>query len=134
MGKRAENYALNYLKQQGLKLLEKNFYCRHGEIDLILKDQDTLVFVEVRYRKNNHYGHAFETINKRKQHKIITTARYYLHKHKLTESICSRFDIISIEKDLNSQNAHPENSQVQKNDKHTADKHLLWFKNAFSYE
>lgn len=124
IGSRAENDALLYLQEQGLKFVEKNFHCRQGEIDLVFKDNDTLVFVEVRYRKSSKYGHAYETVNKRKQQKIISTARYYLHKHRLTESVCSRFDVISIEK------SHSD----KKNDTSQASTTLQWFKNAFSDE
>jgi putative endonuclease len=116
IGNNAEKAAKRYLEKQGLKFVDKNFHCRHGEIDLIFKDKQTLVFVEVRYRKNSAYGHSIETVNTYKQQKIITAAKYYLHKHKMTESISSRFDVIGIEE--------------IKNDK-TSDQQINWIQNAF---
>jgi len=72
----AEKKALTYLLDQGLTLLHQNYYCRFGEIDLIMLDQDTLVFIEVRYRNNNKFGGALASINQTKQRKIIKTANY----------------------------------------------------------
>ena len=63
LGNRSEKLALKYLKQKGLKLHEKNYHCRYGEIDLIMWHDDYLVFIEVRYRKNNLFGGALESVN-----------------------------------------------------------------------
>ncbi len=93
-GQKFEQKALFYLQQQGLKLKEKNFSWRHGEIDLIMLDNDFIVFVEVRYRKNSQYGLAEETVSKSKQEKIKKTALYYLQQKKLNDHCC-RFDIIA---------------------------------------
>ena len=65
----AEEACCNHLTQQGLILITKNFHCRHGEIDLIMKDRKTLVFIEVRYRKSDRYGGALESITPKKQKK-----------------------------------------------------------------
>jgi putative endonuclease len=94
-GARAEQQALAYLQEQGLILICQNYYCRFGEIDLIMLDQDTVVFIEVRYRKNSHFGGAFASINHSKQRKIITTAKHYLTT--LEEQPFCRFDAIAID-------------------------------------
>jgi putative endonuclease len=96
IGQHAESIAKAHLIKHGLKFITQNYHCRHGEIDLICKDKGSLVFIEVRYRSNGRFGQAFETIDHRKQQKIIKTASYYLHSNQLTEKISSRFDVIGI--------------------------------------
>jgi len=98
-GVKSEQQALHYLQTQGLSLICQNYYCRFGEIDLIMLDQDTLVFIEVRYRKNNDFGGALASITKRKQGKIIKTAKHYLAQLE-NEPYC-RFDAIAIEQQSN---------------------------------
>lgn len=93
-GKQAEKLACEYLLKQGLIFIEKNYYCRQGEIDLIMNDHNTLVFVEVRYRKNNHFGGAKESVTRSKQKKLRTTALHYMQKHK--QNSAARFDVIAI--------------------------------------
>lgn len=93
-GVKYEQQALAFLKQQGLLLICQNFYCRFGEIDLIMSDQDTLVFVEVRYRKNQDYGGATASVTRQKQHKLIKTAKHYLSQLDV-EPYC-RFDVIAM--------------------------------------
>ena len=96
IGQQAELEALIFLEQQGLKLLDKNYHCRQGEIDLVMQDQQTLVFIEVRYRKNHLYGSSAESVTRNKQRKIIHTAEHYLlHKVKMTIPAC-RFDVVAI--------------------------------------
>lgn len=90
----AENKALSYLQAQGLILLHQNYYCRFGEVDLIMQDQDTLVFIEVRYRKSSDFGGALASINQTKQRKIIKTASHYLTQ--LTSEPYCRFDAIAL--------------------------------------
>mgnify|MGYP000276404647 CR=1 FL=1 len=90
-----EQVALHFLASKGLKKIDQNFASRYGEIDLIMKDDTAIVFVEVRYRENNRHGTPSETINKPKQRKIIKTAQYYLSKHKLWHMNC-RFDVVAI--------------------------------------
>lgn len=94
-GVKSEQQALAYLKKQGLALICQNYYCRFGEIDLIMLDQETLVFIEVRYRKNSDFGGALASITKRKQDKIIKTAKHYLTQLE-NEPYC-RFDAIAID-------------------------------------
>lgn len=97
IGDYAESLAEEFLKKNNVKILEKNFSCRSGEIDLIVKDQETLVFVEVRYRKSAKYGQPYETITKAKQNKIIRSAQTYLQKHPKAANKACRFDVISIQ-------------------------------------
>lgn len=77
-GALAEQLAAQYLQQQGLKLLQLNYSCRFGEIDLILQDGDTHVFAEVRLRSGSAFGGAAASIDARKQAKLVRTAQHYL--------------------------------------------------------
>lgn len=94
-GDRAENLALDYLKQAGLKLIERNYRCKQGEIDLVMQDGEDLVFVEVRYRNTQKYGGAVSSVDWRKQKKIITAALQYLQTLKKIPPC--RFDVIAIQ-------------------------------------
>ncbi len=95
-GQYTENLACRYLENKGLNLIEKNFNCKVGEIDLIMKDNDTLVFVEVRYRKNMNFGSGAESITVSKQSKLIKTASLYLQRHTRLNQYPARFDVVSI--------------------------------------
>jgi len=92
-----EAIAAKHLAQKGLMLLEQNYHSRFGEIDLIMRDQNTLVFIEVRQRSSNRLGGALASVDRRKQQKIILTAQHYLSKHP-GDSPC-RFDVIALDKD-----------------------------------
>lgn len=91
-----ESLACQFLENKGFKFIERNFNCRFGEIDLIMQDKDSLVFVEVRYRRNNNYGSGAETITTNKQSKLIKTASAYLQRHAKLNQYPARFDVISI--------------------------------------
>ena len=78
LGQQAELWACQYLEQQGLALITKNYHCRRGEIDLIMRDEKALVFIEVRYRKSARFGSALESVNYKKQQKLIITAEHYI--------------------------------------------------------
>lgn len=93
----AEETARDYLVAQGMQWVESNYRCRLGEIDLIMRDKDYLVFVEVRSRASNTYGSAIESITYSKQQKLLRTASLYLLTHKLQDKVPARFDVISIE-------------------------------------
>ena len=80
-GSAAEDTAAAFLASRGLKLLERNYRCRFGEIDLILRDGATLVFVEVRYRGNEAFGGAAESITASKRGKLLKAARHYMGAH-----------------------------------------------------
>jgi len=95
-GEDAEAACCAYLKSQGLKLVEKNFSCRHGEIDIIMLDKKTLIFVEVRFRKNNLFGGGLESITTAKQRKLRMTAELFLQQNTRYEN--ARFDVVSMSK------------------------------------
>lgn len=95
-GKAAETLAEQFLQRQGLRSLCKNYRCRIGEIDLIMMHDDTLVFVEVRLRTNPNFSSAAESVNGRKQQKIMRTAQLYLQQHQLSERVGCRFDVIAL--------------------------------------
>lgn len=77
-GRHAENLAALFLQQQGLKLVARNYRCRFGEIDLIAREGNTLVFVEVRMRASDRFGGAAASITAGKRRKLLRTARHYL--------------------------------------------------------
>ena len=93
-GHDAENQAAIFLSQNKLKLLARNYRCRFGEIDLVMQDGNTLVFVEVRMRNSDHYGGAAASITPAKQAKLIQTARHYLARQDY--DMPCRFDAILI--------------------------------------
>jgi len=94
-GQRGEELAENFYKKRGYRLLAKNFYSYFGEVDRVFLFGDTIVFVEVRGRKNSDFGLPEETVTLSKQKKIIKTALYFLHKKHITD-LNVRFDIYSI--------------------------------------
>jgi putative endonuclease len=94
-GKQYEDLACEHLCQQGLKLLTRNYHCRRGEIDLVMRDKDSLVFVEVRYRRQAHYGSASESVDWHKQQRLIATAEHYLLQEARTQP-AARFDVVAI--------------------------------------
>ena len=98
-GAAAERLAGAWLRRRGLRPLDANYRCRAGEIDLVMRDGDTLVFVEVRYRRNDRFGSAAESVNRVKQHRIIRAASRYLQQHpRWADEVC-RFDVISVSGD-----------------------------------
>ena len=94
-GKRGEELAVAYLKQQHYLILQRNYRKRTGEIDIIVKDGDTLVFVEVKARCNERFGTAFEAVNLRKQQQISKAALAYLTEYNCHDSQI-RFDVIAV--------------------------------------
>lgn len=97
IGQEAETLALEFLQQHGLKLVEKNFLCKVGEIDLIMKDNDNLVFVEVRKRKHQNFGSELESITSHKIRHIVQTALFYLQSTDQVDQVDCRFDVIGID-------------------------------------
>ncbi len=89
-----EALALRYLRRRHYKLVEQNYSCRFGEIDLIVKNREYIVFVEVKLRKSDRFAAAAEFVDKRKQARLITTAELYLATHET--DLQSRFDVIEI--------------------------------------
>ncbi len=97
IGTDAEQRALTHLKAQGLRLVTQNYHCRFGEIDLIMQEQQTLVFVEVRLRHNPHFGSAADSVTPTKQRKIIITAEHFLNTHPRLQLHTCRFDVIAFD-------------------------------------
>lgn len=77
-GREAENTAFDYLRKHGLTEIARNYRCRFGEIDLIMRDVETVVFVEVRQRSSNFFGGALGSIDARKKKKLLSAARHYM--------------------------------------------------------
>lgn len=96
IGQRAEILARDYLIARGLELVATNYRCRHGEIDLVMRDEETFVFVEVRFRRRSDYGSGAESIDGRKQAKLIATAQHYLKERAALPDNPCRFDIVSM--------------------------------------
>lgn len=100
LGKQGEEQATNYLKQKGYRIIQTNFECKQGEIDIIAKDKGEYVFIEVKTRKNYYYGQPAEAVTKWKQKHIWNATKYYIYIHKL-ENAYIRFDVIEIYKKNN---------------------------------
>lgn len=96
LGFAMEDSALRHLEHNGLKLIKRNFHCKLGEIDLIMSDHGTLVFIEVRYRKNTAYGSPAATVNSGKQKKLVRSAQYFLQRHRRWREYPCRFDVVGI--------------------------------------
>jgi putative endonuclease len=96
LGKRGEEIAVAYLKGQKYKIIERNYKCKLGEVDIIAKDKKTLSFIEVKTRSSLKYGDPSHVVNKRKQHKISSVALYYIIKNNL-QDVDARFDVIAIQ-------------------------------------
>lgn len=95
-GRQAEDRALTFLENEGLSVIVRNYRSAQGEIDLIMQDGDATVFVEVRSRTRNKILHTIETIDQRKQNKIILTSQHYLQNAERSSTPYYRFDVISI--------------------------------------
>ncbi len=116
IGQINEELACQYLSQQGLRYLTQNFHSRQGEIDLIMQEHDTLVFIEVKYRKNTNFGGAIAAVPYKKQQKIRQTATFYLQRHGLNAyNTPCRFDVLALQGNF---------------DNHTTPQ-ITWLKNAF---
>ena len=94
-GKSGEEIAVNFLKQEGYKIICRNFRCFQGEIDIIAQDKEEIVFVEVKTRTSVKYGEAKEAVDKEKQKHIYKTAEYFIYKTKIEESHM-RIDVIEV--------------------------------------
>ena len=110
IGKDKEEAACDYLKQNGIKIKERNFRCRQGEIDIIGYDGAYLVFFEIKYRKDTSKGSAVEAVNIKKQYKICRVTDYYRMIHHCPDDTPIRFDVVAIDGD-----------------------EITWYKDAFYY-
>jgi putative endonuclease len=95
-GSRVEQAAADYLEREGLALLARNVTCRHGEIDLVMREGDTLVFVEVRYRRGESHGGALESVDPYKQARVVAAARWYLARQRDAVEPPCRFDVVAV--------------------------------------
>ena len=95
-GQLAEDHAQRLLERHGLRLLCRNWTCRSGELDLVMLDGDTVVFVEVRYRRHAGWGGALESVDVRKQQKLIKAAQLFLMKESRWAKRPCRFDVVAI--------------------------------------
>jgi putative endonuclease len=100
VGKAGEEAAVQYLCQQGYQILERNYRCRFGEIDLIARDGQTLAFIEVKTRRSQRFGPPAAAVTIEKQRHLIKASQVYLHQKRKADEIC-RFDVLTIE--VNSQ-------------------------------
>lgn len=96
-GRHFEDRAARLLRDAGLSILERNFRCKPGEIDLICRDAQTLVFVEVRYRANTRFATAAASVTRSKQQRLIRAAQVYLQRTGLANSTACRFDIVAFD-------------------------------------
>lgn len=94
IGKFYEDAACEYLRRHGITILERNFRCRQGEIDIIGRQKDCVIFVEVKYRRTNQCGEALGAVSFQKQKKICKCAAYYCMQHPWVSHI--RYDVIGI--------------------------------------
>ena len=93
-GAQAEDLACAHLERAGLRLLTRNYRCPQGEVDLVMDDHDALVFVEVRYRRSSAFGTPAETVDRRKQARLLAAAGHYLLTH-AADRAC-RFDVVAV--------------------------------------
>ena len=95
-GSEYEALAADYLQGIGYRIVERNFRCRSGEIDLIARDGEMLVFVEVKYRTSRRSGDPLEAVTERKQHTISQVAQYYMLRNGIPFDTPCRFDVVGI--------------------------------------
>lgn len=95
-GSRGEAAALARLQASGLRLLASNWRCRTGELDLVMLEGDTVVFVEVRYRRHIGWGGALASVDRRKQQKLVRTAAQFLQSEPHWNNRPCRFDVVAL--------------------------------------
>ena len=95
-GKYAEGQVCQYLQQRGLILVERNYRCKYGEIDVVMQDKDYMVFVEVRARASQDFLISLESIDRNKQYKIIQAATFYLQQKQQLDKVFCRFDVVAV--------------------------------------
>ena len=109
IGARAEEMVCGYLMERGFRVLERNFRCRQGEVDVIGEDEGYLVFVEVKYRASGVSGSPAEAVTAAKQGKICRTADYYRYRHGIGDDRAVRYDVVAVDGEYG----------------------IVWYKNAF---
>ncbi len=96
LGDKGEVLAIQFLKSQGYKIMQRNYRVKLGEIDIIARENDQICFVEVKTRSSERLGSPFEAISSSKQRKMSQVASYYLNSHYAHQEIKARFDVVSI--------------------------------------
>ena len=96
IGQAAENIAADFLRAQGLDILERNYLRRVGELDIVARDRDVLVIAEVRTRSSDRYGGAAASVDPRKQQRLIRTASQLLQQRKDLAQLRVRFDVVVV--------------------------------------
>ena len=96
-GGRFEQIAAEYLRQNGYRIIEQNFFSRIGEIDIVARENNYLCFVEVKYRTGHRYGYAAEAVHPAKQKTICRVATIYMKARRLAPTTPIRFDVVSIQ-------------------------------------
>jgi putative endonuclease len=99
-GQHYEDEACRLLRSAGLEILRRNYRCKMGEIDLICRDGDTLVFVEVRYRGHSRFAGAAASVTPAKQRRLWATAQLYLQQRDLSDRQPCRFDVVAFDEPL----------------------------------
>jgi len=99
-GASAERAAERYLRRQGLRLRHRNYRCRGGELDLVMADSDSLIFVEVRHRRGSQFGGALASVTAAKQQRLLRAAHEYLLREKIPGQQPCRCDVVTVEGDL----------------------------------
>ena len=97
LGRRGEDIALRHLESQGLTLLERNYRCRGGEIDLVMMDGTTLALIEVRSRASSDYGGAAASVGATKQRRFTLAARHLMLTHPEYRKLPARFDVVALD-------------------------------------
>lgn len=95
-GARYEDIALAHLERAGLALVARNYTCRYGEIDLVMRDRDVVVFVEVRYRSAGRFGDGVDSVGAAKRAKLVRAAGAFLADHPRLAAAACRFDVLAI--------------------------------------
>lgn len=96
LGAKVEQLVQEYLRAHGCIILEMNYRCKQGEVDIIAKDEDYYVFIEVKYRNSTKYGTPQEAVDNAKQKRICNAAHYYIYSHNLDETTPIRFDVAAV--------------------------------------
>ena len=97
IGRDAESLAENFLARRGLVPVSRNYRCRRGEIDLVMRDADTLVFVEVRRRTSRAFGGGADSVDAHKQARLVVAAEHYLMANRIGDDHPCRFDVVAID-------------------------------------
>lgn len=96
LGHAIEAHAENFLKRRGLEPIDRNYHCRFGEVDLIMRDGEVLVFVEVRGRRGGQFGTPAESVTGKKQRRVAVAAAHYLQRHDSLARLPCRFDVVGV--------------------------------------